>query len=381
MSEFKRLPRCYNCGAILQKDNPSEIGYVPEMIEIGEESLKDHVVYCQSCFESLKEINTGELNQNVDEQILKILDDAIASDALIVWVIDLFSFTGIIKKSVAKKVKNSRVAVLGTKKDYFKSNINEDVLKEFILNSFKEAGIKPVYLKLLDTRDEKSIEEVFKKGLKERRGHDVYMIGDLNSGKSSLMKQMLRYYENNTRKFVKVREYPNTDTDVLEIPLTNSTSIYDLPGFALDLSVIGKVEKSTQRVIIPKEQVKITTISLKPRESLSYGTLSVISLTDGKNTSFKCYSAEQVQIRKFATSRLTKNLDLFFSSKEYKPYSTKYRSFKDFDVYECVIKNDDKRHNIAIEGLGWVSFIGKGQRIRVTVPRGTAIRESFSKVE
>ena len=36
--------------------------------------------------------------------------------------------------------------------------------------------------------------------------------------------------------------------------------------------------------------------------------------------------------------------------------------------------------NIAIEGLGWLSFIALGQIIRVRLPKEVAIKESLAKI-
>ena len=64
----------------------------------------------------MKAFNNSELDQEVDQEVLKILDDAVATDAYIVWVVDLFSFNGTLNKEIASKVKKLKVTVLGTKR-------------------------------------------------------------------------------------------------------------------------------------------------------------------------------------------------------------------------------------------------------------------------
>ena len=44
------------------------------------------------------------------------------------------------------------------------------------------------------------------------------------------------------------------------------------------------------------------------------------------------------------------------------------------------MENDKKWHDIAIEGLGWLSFVSQGQIIRVLFPKGVSIKESLAKI-
>ena len=150
MAKIRRIPRCYNCGVILQGDDPKKKGYIPNAFLENDAAIKDRVLYCDSCYDAMKDINSGELNQNIDEQSLAILDDARASDSLIVWVVDAFTFNGTLKKSVIEKIKGLRVAVLVSKKDLLPPNIKDSRLEEFVRINFNDYGIDPVYIKVLD---------------------------------------------------------------------------------------------------------------------------------------------------------------------------------------------------------------------------------------
>ena len=44
------------------------------------------------------------------------------------------------------------------------------------------------------------------------------------------------------------------------------------------------------------------------------------------------------------------------------------------------MENDGEIHDISIEGLGWISFVAKGQVIRVMFPKGSALKESLGKL-
>ena len=92
MGKQSRVLRCYHCGAILQCENEDEKGYIiPESLH---RATPIQIIYCDRCFETMKAFNNSELEQKVDQEVLKILDDAFATDAMIIWVVDLFSFNG-----------------------------------------------------------------------------------------------------------------------------------------------------------------------------------------------------------------------------------------------------------------------------------------------
>ena len=63
-----------------------------------------------------------------------------------------------------------------------------------------------------------------------------------------------------------------------------------------------------------------------------------------------------------------------------RPVSERLTSFRDYDLFEYTMENDGEHHDISIQGLGWISFVAKGQVIRVMFPKGAALKESLSKV-
>ena len=74
MGKIKRVLRCYNCGAVLQSKSKEENGFVPQ--KILDNNSEDLVIYCQRCFDKMRVINTGALDQHIDDETFKILDDA-----------------------------------------------------------------------------------------------------------------------------------------------------------------------------------------------------------------------------------------------------------------------------------------------------------------
>jgi ribosome biogenesis GTPase A len=378
MGKCKRVLRCYHCGAILQCTNPNEKGYIlPESLN---RATPIQIIYCDNCFEMMKAFNNSQLNQNVDQEILKILDDAFATDAYIIWVVDLFSFNGTLNKEIADKVKKLNVSVIGTKRDLFSKNIKDESLITYLAERFNAYGIKPKAIRLLGNSNKIDPKELIKAVNDVRKGHDVYMIGNNASGKTSIINKALKGFENKTNRQIKTVKYPGTQVDVLEIPLSRSSFFYELPGISQDTSVVTKLEKDVVKQILPKKDIKVSVHNMAPGDALMVGSLAAFEVVKGKATSYRFYAAEGVETRKVSSKRLDDAIKENNIRRSVRPVSERLVNFHDYDMFEYAMENDKKWHDIAIEGLGWLSFIALGQIIRIRLPKEVAIKESLAKI-
>lgn len=379
MGKLRRVLRCYNCGAVLQSNKPKEKGYIVADL-IKNYNGEEKVLYCQKCFDRMKVINNSVLDQTIDKMSAKILDDAVATDAFIVWVIDLFSFNGTLKRDIVNKIKNNKVAVVATHRDLFSKLVKDETFVRFINERFEEAGIKPYSVTLLGNTDEINMKELISKFDAARAAHDIYILGSAASGKTTLINKLLKTYNNNTKWPIKSEPYPGTNVKVLSIPMTNSSFIYELPSLSNGTSVAKKVEKEVQKIIIPRKKIETHYRTLVKGEAIALGSLATFEMVKGKTTAIKLYCAESVEIKKVRSEKLEGFLINNTKRHIVRPVSEHFTNFSDFDLFEYQMENDGKVHDIAIEGLGWISFTATGQVIRVLIPQGAALKESLAKI-
>ena len=378
MGKSNRVLRCYHCGAILQCENEDEKGYVvPESLH---RATPIQIMYCDKCFETMKAFNNSELEQKVDKEVLKILDDAFATDAYIIWVVDLFSFNGQLNSEIAKKVKKLNVTVVGTKRDLFPLSVKDESLMQYLVERFNEYDIKPKSVRLYGSASKMDAKELIDAMNDARKGHDVYMIGNSTSGKTSIINRAMKGFENKTTRQIKTITYPGTNVSVLEIPLSRSSFFYELPGISQTTSAQGRLEKDVIRQITPKKAVKGTTRAMGVGDALMVGSLAAFEIIKGKIGSYRFYAAEGVETRKVQSKKLDDYISENNVRRFARPVSERLVSFLDYDMFEYAMENDKKWHDIAIEGLGWLSFMAIGQIIRVRLPKDVSIRESLSKV-
>ncbi len=379
MGKVRRVLRCYNCGAVLQSKKKNDKGFIPaELLD----NYKDdgQVLYCQKCFDIMKVVNTGALEQNIDKATAKILDDAVATDAYIIWVVDLFSFNGTLNPDIVKKIKKLNVAVIGTHRDLFSSIIKDETLIRFVNERFEEVGIKPDSVTIVGSEDEADIPALIKQYDKARKAHDIYLIGSKSSGKTLLINKMLKHYVNKTKWPIKTENYRGTNVKVMSIPLTNSSFLYELPGFSLATSVVGKVEKDVQKLIIPRRKIETHYRTLTKGDALVIGSLAYFEVFSGKPTAIKFYCAEGVEIKKISAEKVDEFMEENNRKRLLRPVSERINNFRDYDFFEYTMENDGQVHDISVQGLGWISFDAKGQVIRVMFPKGSALKESLGKL-
>ena len=213
-----------------------------------------------------------------------------------------------------------------------------------------------------------------------RKGHDVYMIGNFTSGKTTLINKLLKSYENKTQWPVRTEQYPGTDVDVLEIPFSNSSFLYELPDLSNNTSVYSKVEKDVQKIITPHREVVMNRKFIGEGSAIVVGNLATLYILKGHHGSVRVFTSERVETKVMGNDKVDQFMELNRKKHLVRPVSERFTTFEDYDMFEYDIENDDLRHDIAIEGLCWFSMRGKGQTIRVSLPKGAALKESLSKV-
>ena len=377
MATAKRVIRCHNCGAILQSEHKNQVGFISKAIV---ENGVPKIPYCNNCYDKMLALNSSNLEHETDKDIIKILNDAVATDSLIVWMVDLFAFNGTLNPDVVKKVKKLNVVVIGSKRDLFSFGVEDSMLIRYLDERFSEVGINPVSIRLIGNEDKIDITDLVKEFKEQRKYRDIYLIGEVNSGKTTLINKFLKNYVNKTKWQIKTELYPGTNSNVLEIPLSNSSFLYELPDLSNSTSVVSKVEKDVQKIITPKKEIVMTRRLIGEGSAIMVGNLACLYIIKGKHGSVRTFMSERTEIKVVKVDRVDDVMRLNYRKKFCRPVSERFLSFRDYDMFEYELEDDDLRHDISVEGLCWFSTRGKGQTLRVLLPKGVAVKECLSKV-
>lgn len=371
MSEFNVVRRCANCGVILQSENPEEKGYIDKIYL--DEAKASTLLFCRDCFEHTYQVSPKQ--SEVSEDYLTMIKDAKAGDAMIIWVIDLFSFECALSKKVVDLIKGLPILIVANKRDLMPRGLKDADLTKYVRERFLQAGLPVtlddiVLVTLQSTADVSDIRKIIEK---KRQVRDVYIIGAKESGKSFLLSALLRNYVNKTNRAVVTKEYHGTKLMSMQIPLDNSTTMYDAPGSGIENFVVGQAPASVKEKIIPIGAMKERKNILLEGDSLFIGGLARIDLISSKKpTEFTLVSASQLECHKERKSSRLEHKFMDYLSKCHEKGLTYISSPMDMDVFEVSIE-EKKMKDLGIAGLCYLSFKGNGQTIRIYIPKGIGL--------
>lgn len=377
MSKLNFVRRCYNCGAILQADDPSKDGYVdPELLE----SSDTAVLFCEKCWKEQR-YNISPREPRIDPQYLDMLKDAQASDALIVYVVDLFSFEASFISDITSIIEGLNIVVIANKRDLMPAKCSDADLKEYVAHRFRVSHLSvtadDVFLTSLTSATD--IKELVGKIDERRRRHDVYIIGAIGAGKTLFVNSFLRNYNNASHLNITTSNYPGTNIRLMQIPLDSSSALYDTPGTSTENSLISKLDVASAYAVVPEDEIKGRKINITKGESIFIGGVARVDLIEGARQNVIGYFAKDVTLKKCA-----RNLDEAFiksiEKKTVRPICSTATALHSFDAFDITVEETGPR-DIGIEGLGWINFTGNKQTWRIYVPKGISVYTTRAKVK
>lgn len=377
MSQFNFVRRCHNCGAILQSDNPNEPGYVaPEYLG----DLSSRVVFCDHCYEDSR-YNFAPSSPSVDNDITTMLQDAEAADALIVLVVDLFSFENSFIPEVIDIIQGLPLVVVANKRDLMPKHQNDEDLKEYVAHRCRVAKLSCTHddVVLCSLTSESDVSGIWEIINAKRRAHDVYVIGARFAGKTQLISCLLRSYVNPTGQSVTRVTYPGTQISVMQIPLDVSSYLYDSPGTSLSNSNVSRVNKAGFNRLVPSKEVEAKKVVMEKGDTFFIGGLAYVQMVEGEKTVFDFYASNKVETGKCSKPEAEAIFFKKFNKQALLPVPEGKFSNSDYDAYDIIV-TENTRRDIGIAGLGWFNFQGANQTLRVYVLKGVGVYASRPKV-
>lgn len=374
VNELTKVKKCYGCGALLQSSNEEELGYVPlKHLE------SDDIFLCQRCFKT-HHYSADKLSEpTISVDFFEIIKDIRKKKALVFYVVDVFTFESSFNSDINSALDGVEVILIANKVDLLPKSTNKAKLLKFVERHVEEAGLHVSKVILTSSKKNYNIDEVIEEINRLNENRDVYFIGAVSSGKSLLIKTLLKNYKNETSRYITTSVYPNTTVAVQQIPISEKTTIFDTPGISITNSLISKVEKPVIKQIVPRGEIKARTYQLFSKNSIIIGGLARLDFLDGPFTSFTFYFSDDVKITRSFTASADHSMDSLIKNKKITPLSNIVTSVKDFDAFEFTT-HEDRKYDIAWNGYGFVSFKGSGRKVRIFAPRGVAISYNESKI-
>lgn len=377
MSQISQIRKCYNCGAVLQSDDPNKPGYVNrEVLENGSQNF----LFCNKCFE-IERFHPKTSEPNVSDEFLEIVQDAKRRDALLVYVINLFSFEASFSRKINEIIKGMNILIVANKFDLMPKGTDEDETREYVAHRFRAEGVhvEKDNIVLANAFDDDTARNIITLIYELKNGKDVYIIGSKLAGKTTLISSFLRVYKNLSQGNIVSQEYPETNLRVLQLPLSSRTMMYEIPDIAINNSILYQLDAPAMKKIYVTEPLEAKDVSISEGQVVYFGGMSFVELIEGKRTSLRCYLAPSIQLKKDSAKKCEEKFVKLIAKKAVKPVCNRIKNVKDMDVFEIKVTESNYR-DIGIQGLGWFNFMANYQTFRIYVPRGVSIYTSRPKL-
>lgn len=351
---------CQGCGAILQSENPKQIGYVP--------ATAKKQISCQRCFRIRHYNEIAPVTQDQDEY-LRILQGIAKTDSLVVQVIDLFDLEGSWIPGIHRHIGQNQLLLLANKFDVFPKSVKWGRMKDWVREYAKDRGISPVDVIPISATKGERITEAVEAIEYHRHGRDVYIVGASNVGKSTFLNRLIRDFSD-LEEEITTSPYPGTTLDAIQIPLDDGESIYDTPGIMLNNRMTEQVHPKDLPSILPTAPINSHVYQLQPEQTLFFGGLARFDFLEGEKQPFITYMANQLYIHR---AKLNK-ADALYQEQKGKLLvpPTEEGALRPWKEHNFTIGGKGKQ-DLVISGLGWIRLRGDRARVRLYVPEGVQV--------
>lgn len=376
MNDMKTIRRCPGCGVILQSIDENLPGYVPH-----KHVDRHEVVLCQRCF---KLQHYGEdiaaKESFLFDDFYQILLQAKKDQASIIWVLDILNFETTLSAELLSAVKGLKVYFIATKRDLLPKTIQTKKLETYIQHFLESMHMPFEKIIIASSKTNQALDDIKTMIAEDNQGRDLYVIGATSSGKSSLINTYLKNFSNQTKKLITTSPFPGTTLRVIEIPLNDTQTIYDTPGYVANHSMLAKVEKEVIKTMMPKVEIKPMSFRLGAKDALAIGGLVRLDMLSGKKEFVYAYFANPITYQKMQLAKADESFFKMIEKKQLKPISKSYTTMADFTTVEFTLPTKG-RIDIAISGYGWLNILAQGQTIRLLLPKGVLAKLLPSKVQ
>ncbi|GAP02983.1 GTP-binding protein YqeH [Fructobacillus pseudoficulneus] len=275
---------CIGCGALMQVKDPNGVGYLP--MSALRKALASEQLLCQRCFR-LRHYNEIQPVDLTDDDFAKLLHQVSENHALIVYVVDLFDFSGSTIPGLPRFVgKDNPILVVANKVDLLPKSLKEHKLKAWVQGQLKEQGINAVGVELTSAAHPKNLDAILDKIDELRAGRDVYVVGTTNVGKSTFINQIIKS-KTGVQELITTSRFPGTTLDQIAIPLDDGKALIDTPGIIKKDQYAHWVSNKDLKYVLPKAEIKARTYQLNPEQTLFFGGLARFDLVSGASDDSK----------------------------------------------------------------------------------------------
>ena len=304
------IKKCSGCGVILQDKDSNGEGYVDNL----EKDL------CERCFR-LKNYGVYKSTSR-DNAVYERILNSINEEDLVICVVNILN----LNLDLVSRFK--RVLLVLTKRDLLPKSVKDYKIIKYIEN-MKLGNIKDI--EIVSSIKNYNLDNLYSKINKYNKSGKVYLVGNTNSGKLTLLNRIIKNYTD-VKSNITESMYPSTTLDKIDIVINDNLTIVDTPGIISNDSIINHIDRKKMKKILPKVEIKPITYQLSGKGSLIIEDILRIDY-ETDNNSMTVYMANSLKMRKLSNTKC---------------------DFLDDIQYSFNLKND---MDVVIEDLLFIKFV------------------------
>lgn len=271
---------CLGCGVKLQDENVLEIGYTT--------SLENEL--CQRCFR-MKNYGEYQIVVKNNDEYISILKSINNTNDLVLYVVDVLNMEEDLAK-IKEYINNNMILVLN-KRDAIPKSVKDDKIIEYIKNlniDFKD-------IIMISSKKNYNIDYLLNRIKYYQTSKNVYVVGNTNSGKSTLINTLMKNYSDNDYQLT-MSAMPSTTLNKVSIELNDYLTLIDTPGLVDSGSIVNYVDETALKKLVPKKEIKPKTYQIKEGECLIIDDLVRIDYEEGIKNSFTIYMSNDLKVKR-----------------------------------------------------------------------------------
>lgn len=313
--------KCLGCGVCLQDQNLLQEGYTT--------SLEND--FCQRCF---KMKNYGEYQMVVksNEEYLNILKAVSNTKDLVIYVTDLLNLEKDIEN--IRQILSNKIILVLNKRDIFDKSVKDSKLIKYL---DKDESIFEEII-VVSTYKNYNTDYLLKRIKFYQTSSNVYVVGNTNAGKSSLINNLVENYSELEPKLT-MSSLPSTTLNTVTIKLDEHLTFIDTPGLIDNASILNFVDSNMIKKMSPKKMIKPKTYQLRKNQSIIIENLIRVDYVEGEKNSFTVFVSNELNVKRL--------LNLFNND-----------TLKDLSKKTFQVKYGQ---DLVIKGMGFIKIANKGE--------------------
>ena len=309
---------CIGCGVKLQDENMTLEGYTS--------NIENDI--CSRCFR-MKNYGEYQIVTKSNDEYIEILKEVDKTKDLVLYIVDALNF-GEDVASIRQYISNNMILVLN-KRDVLPKSVKDSKLIAYLEKL--DLDFKDIIV--VSCQNNYHIDELMAMIKKYKSSKNLYVFGNTNVGKSSLINKLIKNYSEYEGELT-ISPMPSTTLNKISIKLSDDLTIIDTPGLVNRGNIINYVDNNLLKKINPKKEIKPKTYQIKKGQCLVIGDLFRIDYVEGEKNSFTLYVSNDLKVKRYNMNKCTLLKD--------RPKTT----------YEIGYHKD-----LVIDGLGFIKIVSK----------------------